>query len=583
MADAVKSLKEQLISILTENKILTREQLEQALEIQKQKGGRISNILISLKLVEEKDLMLALSKSLHIPPINLAKLNIKPEVINIIPEHVAKHYQLIPISKIGNNLTVAVSDPLNIFALDDIRALTNFKVRSVLSTEEDIKEAIRRYYLKNAGEMIKDVIKHKEAKVEMVSEDKAELDSKTLLEMINEAPIVKITNMLLHEGIKRKASDILVEPLEKSMQIRYRVDGVLEMGEAPPKHMHEAIVTRIKVMSRLDVSEHRLPQDGRFKVKLAAAKEVDFRVSVLPSSFGEKLVLRILDKSSLLLDVEKLGFEQQPLKALTECAAKPHGMLLVCGPTGCGKTTTLYSVLKYIDSIEKNLVTVEDPVEYQLDGINQVTALPEIGLTFAAALRSILRQDPDIIMVGEIRDFDTVDIAIKAALTGHLVLSTLHTTDAPGSLVRLANMGVEPFLITASVLMVGAQRLVRVLCPACKEAYPLTPTLKEKLKLTTNKELNFYRSRGCPKCNNTGYKGRIGIIEALKITANIKDLILQKTPEVKIKSAARREGMRTLRENGLAKVIAGLTSLEEVLRVTVPDEDKERGAESVDA
>ncbi len=569
----VKSLKEQLLNILTENKVLKPEQLNKALEIQRRKGGRLSNILVSLKLVNEKDLMLALSKSLHIPPINLTKLNIKPELIKIIPEHVARHYQLIPISRIGDNLTVAVSDPLNIFALDDIRALTNYKVKSVLSTEEEINEAIRRYYIKNAGEIIKDVIKHKEAKVEMVTEEKEGLDTKTLLEMINEAPIVKITNMLLNEGIKRVASDILIEPLEKSMEVRYRVDGILQMGEAPPKTMHKAIVTRIKVMSRLNVAEHRLPQDGRFKVKLPA-KEVDFRVSVLPSSFGEKVALRILDKSTLLLDVEKLGFEEQPLKVLKACALVPHGMILVCGPTGCGKTTTLYSVLKYVDSVEKNLVTVEDPIEYQLDGVNQVTALPEIGLTFAASLRSILRQDPDIIMVGEIRDYDTVDIAIKAALTGHLVLSTLHTTDAPGSLVRLANMGVEPFLITASTLMVGAQRLVRVLCPVCKESYTVSPALKEKLKLKESvKELTFYRPRGCPKCNNIGYKGRIGVMEVLKITPKIKELILEKAPEVKIKNAARKEGMRTLRENGLAKVIRGVTSLEEILRTIALDEE----------
>ncbi len=572
MVRLVKSLKERLVNILTENKILTPDQLNKALEVQRREGGRLSNILVSLEFVKEKDLMLALSKSLNIPPINLSKLNIKPEVVKTIPEHVARHYQLIPISRIGDNLTVAVSDPLNIFALDDIRALTNYKVKSVLSTEDDIKEAIHRYYSKKAEEIVRDVIENKALKVEMVEEEKKELNTKRLLEMINEAPVVKITNMLLREGVQRKASDIFVEPLEKTMQVRYRVDGVLEMGESPPKRMHDAIVTRIKVMSKLNISEHRLPQDGRFKIKLPE-KEVDFRVSVLPSSFGEKLALRILDKSALLLDVEKLGLEEQSLKVLKECAIRPHGMILVCGPTGCGKTTTLYSVLKCVDSPEKNLVTVEDPVEYQMDGINQVSALPEIGLTFAAALRSILRQDPDIIMVGEIRDFETVDIAIKAALTGHLVLSTLHTTDAAGSVVRLVNMGVEPFLITASTLMVGAQRLIRLLCPVCKEAYSVTVELKAKLALKGAKELTFYRPKGCPKCNNTGYAGRIAIMEALKLTPGIKELILQKVPEMKLKNAARSEGMRTLRENGLAKAIKGITSLEEILRVTAPDEE----------
>lgn len=516
--------------------------------------------------------MLALSKSLNIPPINLQKIEIKPEVIKVISEKVARHYQLIPIAKMSNSLTVAVSDPLNIFALDDIRALTNFKIKSVLSTEEDIKHAINKYYSKDALDIVKDVIKDKEAKIETITQQEATVDTKALLEMINEAPIVKITNMILQEGIKRKSSDILVEPLEKTMQIRYRVDGILELGEAPPRSMHDAIVTRIKVMSRLDVAEHRLPQDGRFKVQLPG-KEVDFRVSVLPSSFGEKLALRILDKSTLMLDVDKLGLEEQPLSVLKKCAQRPHGMILVCGPTGCGKTTTLYSVLKYIDSIEDNLVTVEDPIEYLLDGINQVTAAPEIGLTFAAALRSILRQDPDIIMVGEIRDFETVDIAIKAALTGHLVLSTLHTTDAPGSLVRLANMGVEPFLITASCLMVGAQRLVRVLCPECKETYLAVPELKKKLGIKNDKEITFTRPKGCAKCGNSGYKGRIAIMESLEITAQIKELILQKAPEAHIKNAARKEGMRTLRENGLAIAMKGITSVEEVLRVTATDEE----------
>jgi type IV pilus assembly protein PilB len=569
------SLKDQLVNILTENNILSPEQLDKALEIQKRKGGRLSNILISLNLINEKDLMLALSKSLHIPPINLDKLKIKPEVIEIIPEHVARHYQLIPISKIGDNLTVAVSDPLNIFTLDDIRALTNYKIKTVLSTEKDIKEAINRYYSQNTSQLIADVIKDKEAKkaeMEMISEVKQQLDTQTLLELINQAPVVQITNMILYEGIKRKASDILIEPLEKTIQIRYRVDGILEIGEAPPKNVHQAIVTRIKVMSKLNVAEHRLPQDGRFKIDFSD-KEIDFRVSVLPSSLGEKLALRILDKSSLLLDMEKLGFESQPIKILKESSVRPHGMILICGPTGCGKTTTLYSILKYVDSIEKNLVTVEDPIEYQLDGINQVTALPEIGLTFAAALRSILRQDPDIIMVGEIRDYDTVDIAIKAALTGHLVLSTLHTTDAPGALVRLANMGVEPFLITASVVMVGSQRLVRLLCPSCKQPYLVSPALKKKLCLKETKELTFYRPQGCAKCNNIGYKGRLGIMEALKISPRIKEMILQKAPEVQIKRIARLEGMRTLRENGLTKVIKGVTSLEEILRVTAPDEE----------
>ncbi|MFC1699950.1 GspE/PulE family protein [Candidatus Omnitrophota bacterium] len=576
MPRKIKSLKEELVQVLTENKIITPEQLQQALAVQKQKGGRLSAILVSLKLVDEKDLILALSKSLHIPPINLSKLNIPQNVIKIIPEHVARHYQLIPISKIGGSLTVAVSDPLNIFAMDDIRVLTNFRVKSVLSTEKDIRAAIQKYYSQDTDQIIEDVVKNKQAKIEMITVEKDSVDTTMLMEMINQAPVVKITNMILTEGVKRKASDILIEPLEKTMQVRYRVDGVLHLGDAPPKTMHAAIVTRIKVISKLNVAEHRLPQDGRFKLNLPG-KEVDFRVSVLPSSFGEKLALRILDKSTLLLDVTKLGFEQDSLKVLKEVSVKPHGMILICGPTGCGKTTTLYSILKYVDSVEKNLVTVEDPIEYDLDGINQVSALPDVGLTFSAALRSILRQDPDIIMVGEIRDYETVDIAIKAALTGHLVLSTLHTTDAPGAVVRLTNMGVEPFLITASVLMTGAQRLIRMICPACKQPYKVAPALKQQLGIKDSPELVFYRAKGCPRCNNSGYKGRLGIMESFRISAQIKEMILAKMPEAKIKQMARKEGMRTLREHGLSKVIKGETSLEEILRVTAPDESMERG------
>ncbi len=579
MAKLTGSLKEQLINILTGNNIINQEQLNSALEVQKQEGGRLSGILVRLKLVKEQDLMLALSKSLHIPPINLSKFRIKEEVINIIPEHVARHYQLIPISKIGENLTIAVSDPLNVFALDDIRALTNFKVKSVLSTEEDIKRAIQHYYAKKPADLIEDAMKpseKKETKMEMVAKKEEQLDTKTLLSMVNDAPVVKITDLILNEGIQRKASDIFIEPLEKTMMVRYRVDGILQMGDAPPKSMHPAVVTRIKVMSKLKVAEHRLPQDGRFKIQLTENKqEVDFRVSVLPSSMGEKVVLRILDKSTLLLDVDKLGFEQYPLDLLKKYATQPHGMILVTGPTGSGKTTTLYSVLSYVDSIEKNIITAEDPVEYEIDGINQVAVNQEAGLTFAAALRSMLRQDPDIILVGEIRDYETVDVAIKAALTGHLVLTTLHTNDAAGTLARLSNMGVEPFLITASVLMVGAQRLLRALCPACKEPYSPPDELKQRLGVT-DKNISFCRPKGCPKCGNSGYKGRIALMEALDVSPRIKELIIKKASEAKIKNTARLEGMTTLRENAMMQAVKGLTSLEEVLRVTAPDELLER-------
>ncbi len=399
----------------------------------------------------------------------------------------------------------------------------------------------------------------------------SELTQAELLRLTQEAPVIKITNLLLAEAVKMKASDILIEPLENGLRVRYRIDGMLKEGSKRlPKRLHSALISRLKVMSDLNIAERRLPQDGRFKVKIQN-REIDFRVSILPSNIGEKAALRILDKSQAMLNLDTLGFQDKPLKDIKAVAKKPHGMILICGPTGCGKTTTLYSILKYIDSPEKNIITVEDPVEYQLPGINQVMVRHDIGLVFANALRSILRQDPDIIMIGEIRDFETIDIAIKAALTGHLVLSTLHTTTASGSIVRLVNMGVEPFLITSSILLVGAQRLVRKICPACKEAYELKRDLTEKLKLKG--KIKAFRGAGCKTCQNTGYKGRVGLIETLLLTTPIRNLILERAQEHILMEAARKEGMKTLRENGLEKVLAGITTLEEILRVTVGDQD----------
>jgi type IV pilus assembly protein PilB len=373
--------------------------------------------------------------------------------------------------------------------------------------------------------------------------------------------------------VKKKASDILIEPLEKKLRIRFRVDGVLQEEQAPPKSMHPAIVSRIKVISDLDIAEHRLPQDGRFKAKMLG-KEVDFRISILPSSLGEKVALRVLDKSVSVLDIDKLGFSEDNISKLKNVSKLPHGMILVCGPTGCGKTTTLYSILKYVDTPQKNIVTVEDPVEYQLEGINQVTAKPEIGLTFATSLRSILRQDPNIIMIGEIRDYETVDIAIKSALTGHLVLSTLHTTTSSGAIVRLVNIGVEPYLINASLICIVAQRLVRKICNYCKEGYTIKKEIADGLKLNLSgvKKLEFFKGKGCPQCFNTGYSGRIGIVEVLLLSPQIRELVLVRPQEQVIKQQARAEGMKTLREEGLEAALKGVTTLEEVLRVTAPDE-----------
>jgi len=568
------SIRKRLNKALIKKGVITEPNLKKALEIQKLRGGKLSDILVKHGYVDKKLLMSVISEELGVPPIDLSRYKIEPALIKLIPKKIAKHYQIVPISKIGNLLTIAMADPLNILATDDVQNLTGLKIGVIIATDKDIKETLDQYYGEDAHQAIEKIIDDIEEskRIHMVEEETEDLDSATLIRLTQEAPIVKITNLLLAEAVKYKASDILIEPMETELRVRYRVDGILEDGRHPPKAMHQAIVSRLKVMSDLNIAEHRLPQDGRFKLKIEE-HEVDFRISVLPSSLGEKVALRILDKSQAMLDVGKLGFEKSPLKDLKKAALAPHGMILVCGPTGCGKTTTLYSILKHVDSVEKNLVTVEDPVEYQLVGINQVTIIPDIGLTFASSLRSILRQDPDIIMVGEIRDFDTVDIAIKAALTGHLVLSTLHTTTACGSIVRLINMGVEPFLISSSIILIAAQRLIRKICPMCKTSYKLTDARKKELNIASKKELIFYEGKGCNKCNNTGYKGRIGLMEALYLSPKVKDLIAAKAKESEIKTQARKDGMKTLRENGVDKALAGVTTLEEVVRVTIADKD----------
>jgi type IV pilus assembly protein PilB len=569
------SLKQRLTEILINNKLLTQEQLNQALEVQKEKGGRLSDIIVALKFVKESELVLTLSQGLGFLLIDLKRFKIDYEIVKIIPIEIARKYQIIPISKMGDTITLAMADPLNIFAIDHVAVLTGYKINPIISSSQDIAQTIELAYPDTTAGFITDLIKEMSvSSIELVKEEAEILPSDQELSHISkEAPVIKITNMLLEEAVKKKSSDILIEPLDKKLRVRFRIDGILQEQKAPPKNMHASIVSRIKVMSDLNIAEHRLPQDGRFKVKLAA-REVDFRVSILPSSFGEKVAIRILDKSVGMLDIEKLGFSEDNIVKLKKVAHLPHGMILVCGPTGSGKTTTLYSILKFVDSPEKNIVTVEDPVEYQLEGINQVNARPEIGLSFASALRSILRQDPNIIMIGEIRDYETVDIAIKSALTGHLVLSTLHTTTSAGSIVRLVNMGVEPYLINSSLVCVLAQRLVRKICSYCKEEYAIKPEIIDTLKLNLSgvKNPKFYRGKGCSQCFNMGYSGRTGIAEVLLLTAPIRGLILAQAQEHVIKQQAHREGMRTLREDGLAAALRGLTTIEEVLRVTAADE-----------
>ncbi|MFA4991930.1 MAG: ATPase, T2SS/T4P/T4SS family [Candidatus Omnitrophota bacterium] len=571
------SLKDRLAELLIDNKVISKEELHKALKQQKEKGGSIRSILVQSGFISEKDLMSALSQGLGIPPIILSRFKLDPELLKLIPSEVVKKYQMIPVSKVGNMLTVATSDPLNVFAIDDLRSLTGFEIGTVIASQKELQDVIEQHYGEYTHDAIEELMKDiKTQDLEIIQEEEAgkeKVDSARLYKLVEEAPVVKLTNMILENGIKTRASDILIEPMEKALRIRYRVDGVLKEAESISLSMQESIVSRIKVMSELNIAERRLPQDGRFKLRLKA-NEVDFRVSILPSSRGEKVALRVLDKSQAMLDIEKLGFDDIEVGKFKQCASRPHGMILVCGPTGSGKTTTLYSLLKYVHTEEKNLITVEDPIEYQIEGVNQVSVRSEVGLTFASALRSILRQDPDVIMIGEIRDFDTVDIAIKSALTGHLVLSTLHTTTACGSVVRLVNMGCEPFLISASLISIVAQRLVRKICPKCREKYKPNEGLVSRLGVDVKKykDVSFYRAKGCNECRGMGYSGRVGICEILVMTPAIRDLVLRRGRESEIKQVARREGLRTLREDGISKVAQGVTSLEEILRVTPGDE-----------
>jgi len=569
------SLKDRLTEILINNKLITQAQLEQALKVQEGKGGKLSDIIVELKFVKEHELITTLSEGIGLPLIDLKRFKIDLEIVKIIPVEIARHYQIIPISKMGDTITLAMADPLNIFAIDHVQSLTGFTINPIISSVLDINQTIDLSYPDTSKGVLEDLVKEMAvSSIELIKEEKEAAPSDQELDRIShDAPVIKIVNMILEDSINKKASDVLVEPYEKKLRIRFRIDGVLCEQKSPPKSMHASIVSRLKVIAELDIAEHRLPQDGRFKIKILN-RQVDFRVSILPSSFGEKVALRILDKSQANLDTKKLGFSDHALEILAKVSLLPHGMILVCGPTGSGKTTTLYAVLKSVDSPDKNIVTVEDPVEFQLEGINQVTAKPEIGLSFASALRSILRQDPDIIMIGEIRDYETVDIAIKSALTGHLVLSTLHTTTAAGAVVRLVNMGVEPYLINSSLVCVVAQRLVRKICAYCKETYNFKDEITQSLKLNLGKtnNLQFYRGKGCQHCFNSGYSGRTVIAEVLQISQKIRELILGGSQEQFIKQQARREGMKTLREDGLEAVLKGYTTIEEVLRVTTPDE-----------
>ncbi len=563
---------EKLGELLVKKNIISTQQLGKALEAQKASGEKLGASLIKLGFVKEGELVYFLSEQYGIPSVNLAELEIAEEIIKTIPADVAVKYQVIPLSKRDSTLIIAMVDPSNIFAMDDIKFLTGYRIEPLIASDSCMRNALDTYYGTTKG--LDTFLEGMETEgVEYVDDDE-NVDITKIERASEDAPVIKLVNAILTDAIKKRASDIHVEPYEKSFRVRFRMDGTLYEVMKPPLKMKNAMISRLKIMSRMDIAERRLPQDGRIKLKMGKGEEMDFRVSVLPTLFGEKVVLRLLDKSNLQLDMTKLGFEQNQLNNFREAIYKPFGMVLVTGPTGSGKTTTLYSALSELNKTTENISTAEDPVEFNLAGINQVQMHEEIGLTFATALRSFLRQDPDIILVGEIRDFETAEVGIKAALTGHLVLSTLHTNDAPSTINRLLNMGIEPFLVSSATNLIVAQRLVRKICGECKE--PVTLPADSLTKLGGQAEdyakVTFYKGKGCDNCNNTGHKGRVALYEVLPITEPIKELVLQGASALDIKREAIRQGMKTLRGSGIQKLLEGVTSLEEVLKTTVRDD-----------
>lgn len=561
---------------LIQEGLINEEQLKQALALQGKSGKRLGAVLVEMHLVTEHDIVQILSKQLRIPFIDLSNYLIDPSIAKLAPEHIAKRHMLIPINRVGNKLTVAMVDPLNIIAVDDIQLLTGLMIKPVVATHTDITKALHDVYgaVAQQDKLMDDL------------QDIGQAEDENLDQLDefgeNDAPIIRLCNLVISQAVQNGVSDIHIEPFERELRIRYRQDGMLINAMTPPKKATAAITSRLKIMSSLNIAEKRLPQDGRIKIKVSN-RMIDLRVSVLPVIWGEKIVMRILDQTSLKVNLEDLGFEPLVLQRFKEAIASPYGIVLVTGPTGSGKTTTLYSALTSLNSIDTNVMTAEDPVEYMLHGVNQVQCKPEIGLTFAAALRSFLRQDPDIIMVGEIRDFETAEIAIKASMTGHLVLSTLHTNDAPGTIGRIINMGIEPFMVTTSVVVVQAQRLVRKVCKDCKfEIKPraeqigqfgITPELLRRLDLPHINERNmmFYKGKGCESCNNSGNRGRIGIYEVMLMTERLRDIILNGGSTDDIRRQAIEEGMLSLRESALRKALTGVTSIEEVVRVTMGD------------
>jgi type IV pilus assembly protein PilB len=610
--------------LLLKENMVTPQQLQEALSHQKMNGGKLGKAFVTLGYVRDEEITSLLSRQYGVPSINLDHFEVDPAIIKIIPAETARKYQILPLSRSGATLTIAMADPTNVFAMDDIKFMTGYNVEPVVASETSLEEAIERYYgsprslqLKQEGgggaqqtsntsnfgrlgeapslkdtmdgptlsfddmasvglsEVDIDSMADEEADIETVKQEEDEIDLGALSKSSEAAPVVKLSNVLLIDALKRGASDIHIEPYEKEFRVRFRIDGILYNVMALPMKLRDPLISRIKIMAKLDISEKRLPQDGRIKIRLKIeerSRDMDFRVSCLPTLWGEKVVLRLLDKTKLMLDMTKLGFEPESLERFKRAIAKPYGIVLVTGPTGSGKTNTLYSALASLNKPDINIMTAEDPVEFNLMGINQVQIRDNIGLNFAAALRSFLRQDPNIILVGEIRDYETAEIAVKAALTGHLVLSTLHTNDAPSTVSRLVNMGIEPFLVGTAVNLIQAQRLIRRVCAACKEENKDVPA-KTMIEVGFQPDevgtFKLYKGRGCNACNGTGYKGRVGLYEVMEISEGIRDLIMVGATAVEIKRKAMEEGMLTLRLSGLEKIKAGITTIEEVLRETV--------------
>ncbi|MFH0792526.1 MAG: type IV-A pilus assembly ATPase PilB [bacterium] len=572
----VTALEKKLGDLLVKDRVITQRDLDAAIIRQKETGSSLGKVIVDMGLASEWEMASALGKQLNVPFITLSHYEIDRQVLDSIPAELVRKYQIVPVDKTGDTLTVAMADPSNIYLLDELKILTKCNIVPVISFEMDIQDAINTYYSGGDGETFDEALKEiTEQDLEIIQEEIKEIrdeDENDLSVQADDAPVIQLVNLIVSEAIKARASDIHVEPYAKILRLRYRVDGVLQEMTPPPKKFQNAILSRIKILSEMDIAERRLPQDGRFKVK-AQNRSIDFRVSSCPTIHGEKIVIRILDQSALMVNLTDLGFDPGVLKLFESQIRRPYGMILVTGPTGSGKSTTLYSALSTINDPRKNIMTIEDPVEYQLKGINQVQAKPEIGLTFASGLRAFLRQDPDIIMVGEIRDLETAEIGVKAALTGHLVLSTLHTNDASSTFSRLTNMGVEPYLVTAAFNLAVAQRLVRCICENCKDTFDPPKDLVATLGSTTlPPDMKFFRGHGCDRCHATGYKGRVALYEVLMVTDPIRDLVISGCSGVQLKQLAIREGMESLRGAGIKKMNIGKTTIEEVLSTTVADD-----------